>query len=287
MTSNDNATIVGVTDYDTIVLSGASSKGLITLGAIQYAYDNYMLRNLKNFIGTSSGAIICFLLIIGYTPVEIIVHVCTNQLMEKMQNLNVVAMIQGRGASSYNHIQEQLEKMTIAKLGYLPTLKDLKDKYDKNLVCITHNLTTDVTEYLNYETHPRIPCITALRMSSNLPLIFEQYKYGESLYIDGGISDNFGIDVADKIGKRILGIVLYGSNTEEKVQDMNAVEFIYKLMFIPIKQSVEYKIKNVSDKCKIIRLNSTKYKFFNFDISSKNKLQMFSNGYKQMQKACT
>ena len=27
--------------YDTLVLSGASTKALITLGAIQYAFDNF------------------------------------------------------------------------------------------------------------------------------------------------------------------------------------------------------------------------------------------------------
>ena len=56
-------------DYDTLVLAGASSKCIVTLGAIQYAYDNFLLKNLQTYIGTSSGAMICYLLAIGYTPV--------------------------------------------------------------------------------------------------------------------------------------------------------------------------------------------------------------------------
>ena len=112
--------------YDTLVLSGESSRAFVTLGAIQYAFDNYLLKDLVNYVGTSSGSIICYLLAIGYTPVEIIVYICTNQLMEKMQHFNIVAMIQGRGATSFSSIQEQLEKMSIAKIGYLPTLNDLK-----------------------------------------------------------------------------------------------------------------------------------------------------------------
>ena len=73
-------------DYDTLVLSGGSSKGIMTLGALQYLYDNFLLKNIKNYIGTSAGAMICYLLAIGYTPVEIIVYICKHQLLEKMQH---------------------------------------------------------------------------------------------------------------------------------------------------------------------------------------------------------
>ena len=34
-------------DYDAIVLSGGSVKGLALLGAVQYAYDNFLVKNVK------------------------------------------------------------------------------------------------------------------------------------------------------------------------------------------------------------------------------------------------
>lgn len=267
--------------YDTLVLSGASIKGFVTLGAVQYAYDNYLLNNLTTYIGTSSGSIICYLLSIGYTPTEIIVYVCTNQVMEKMQNFNIVAMIQNRGACSYNTIQEQLEKMTIAKIGYLPTLNDLKQNYNKNLICVTHNLTEEKTEYLSWETHPNLPCITAIRMSSNLPLIFETFSYNKCMYVDGAISDNFAIDIAAEKGNNILGIILKtDSDSFSKDPDLGILEFIYKLMLVPIEQSVEYKVRKKADKCNVICIeHKNDVKFFDFNINSKVKLEMFSDGY--------
>lgn len=269
--------------YDTLVLSGGSTKGILTLGAIQYACDNYLLKNVKTYIGTSSGAMICYLLAIGYTPIEIMVYICTNQLMEKMQHLNIVAMIQGRGAASFNNIQEQIEKMTISKIGYLLTLNDLRERYGKTLICVTHNITENRTEYLSWKTYPNLPCVTALRMSANLPLVFETYKYGNSFYIDGGISDNFAINIGDEYGEKVLGVVL---NTEQENfsndPDINTMEFIYKLMFIPISQAIEYKIGKVSNKCKIIRISHGKLKFFQFNIDSTTKMEMFSSGYEQM-----
>lgn len=279
--NNDDKTIY----YDTLVLAGGSIKGFMTIGAMQYLYDNFLVKNINNFVGTSSGSMICYLLAIGYKPVEIIVYISTNQLMEKMQNFNIVGMLQGRGASSFNHIQEQLEKMTISKIGYLPTLNDLKEKYNKTLIITTHNLTENNTEYLSWETHPHLPCITAIRMSSNLPLIFENYKYGNSLYVDGGISDNFPIDIGERIGKNVLGIILDNQSNLETNMEFNPLEFIYNLIFIPIHQYVEWKIKNASKNTRIIKINhDTNTKIFEFGISSKEKFEMFSIGYEKMRK---
>jgi len=269
-------------DFDTLVLAGGSSKGLLTLGALQYAYDNNIIKKIDNYIGTSAGAILCFLLIIGYTPIEIIIYLCINQLVEKLQNFNIVGMINGCGATSFSAIYEQLEKMTIDKIGYLPTFDDIYNKYNKNLICVTYNLTDNKTEYLSFETNPHLPCLIALKMSANLPLIFENFKYGNKFYIDGGITDNFPIKIAEENGKKILGLHIasdidsFNSDTE-----MNMLEFVYKLIFIPIEQGIEYKIKNVK-KSKIINLTYPKLKFFNFNINSREKLDIFSSGYDQM-----
>lgn len=268
--------------YDTIVLSGGSTKGIMTLGALQYATDNYLLTHVVNYIGTSCGAMICYLLAIGYTPIEIIVYICTNQLLERLQHFNVVSMLNGTGASSFASIHELFEKITIAKVGRLLTLKDIKEIFNKNLICVTYNLNTKKTEYLTAETHPDLPCLTAIRMSANLPLIFEKYHYNNGIYIDGGLTDNFAIDYGDKIGKKTLGIAL-GTNEEFNNGDNeNIIEYIYKLMSIPIDQSVSLKIRNVSKKCDIIYLDYPKLKIFNFNIDAKTKLEMFSKGYQDM-----
>ena len=102
--------------YDTLVLSGSSCKGLLILGALQYLTDNFQLKDINKFVGTSAGSMICYFLAIGYTPIELMVYICTHQIMEKMQHLNIVSMMNGTGACSFSGIQEQLEKMTINKM---------------------------------------------------------------------------------------------------------------------------------------------------------------------------
>lgn len=269
--------------YDTLVLSGSSTKGIIFLGALQYLFDNYILKDIKYYIGTSAGSIISYLLIIGYTPVEIMVHICTKQVLEKMQSFNILAMVQQRGAISYSNIHEQLESMTISKIGYLPTLLDLKNKYDKVLVCTTHNISDNLPEYLSYETHPDLPCLVALRMTSNLPLIFDNYQYGGNFYIDGAVSDNFPIDVGEKYGKRVFGITLNpdSDNSEFSTDpDIGVLEYIYKIIFTPINHIVRTKINNCRENTTILKITDKRnIKFFRFDLHHSLKISMYSDGF--------
>lgn len=281
-------------DFDTLIISGGSTKGILTLGALQYLYNTINIEKIHNYIGTSAGSIICFLLIIGYKPDEIITYICTKQLLENMGSIDILSMFNGGGAMLFTKIYECLEKMTIDKIGYLPTLQNLKDKYNKNLVCSTYNLTTDNIEYLSVYTYPEMPCLIALRMSSNLPFLFEKFKYNNNFYIDGGIHDNFPIDINEELTKKleinkVIGLLIskeiYNIKDNTEQSSLTLLEYIYRIMFIPIDQTIEYKIKNVltnkNIEYKIIRLFYDKLKFFHFKLSTKEKLDIFSLGYTQ------
>ena len=76
-------------------------------------------------------------------------------------------------------------------------------------------------------------------------MLFENFRYGNSHYVDGGISDNFPIDVGEKLGEKVLGITITSENNEDKDVNFKTIEFIYKLMFIPINKHVDHKIKKL------------------------------------------
>jgi predicted acylesterase/phospholipase RssA len=266
--------------FDTLVLSGGSTNIIMTLGALQHLYDESLHCEITTYVGTSSGAIIGYLIAIGYTPLEIMLDICTKRMMDKLQFFDMCGMVNGVGACSFSIIQEQLEKMTISKIGTLLTLKDLYDKHNRVLICTTYNMTKGKCEYLSHETYPNLPCLTALRMSSNLPLVFEPYKYEQSFYIDGAICDNFPIDVGDKVGKKVLGILL-SSPSQSMEPTMPIVEYVYKLIFIPINDNTRRRLENISDKCKVVRLITKDTNFFKFNLTTPTMLNMFSFGYRQ------
>lgn len=270
--------------YDTLCLAGTSSKALLTLGALQMLQDKNELSNIKHFLGTSAGCIISYFLIIGYSPVELLCSICVNQIFEKMKHLNVVAMVNGTGAASWSKLQETLEKMTIRKIGFLPTLGDILDKFDKTLSAVTYNLTLEKTEVLSSVTHPTLPVLVALRMTANMPFVFENFEYNSNHYIDGGVGNNFPLAEAESMGKRVLAICVRSGKSN--FAEDSFVQFFYRVLTLPMTQASNFAIERTRENTKVVTLKtSKKYMFFDFNFSSGEKLDLFSSGYGQMNAA--
>lgn len=270
-------------DYDTMVLSAGGIKGLFLLGGIQAVIDNNLCKKIDKYVGTSVGSILGYLLAIGYTPIEIMVSFYTNHWLEKMQSFNLVSMINGNGASSFTPLHEALEKMTLQKIGRFLTLGKLKEIYGKTLICVTYNMTVCITEYIGPDNYPDLPCLTALRMSSNLPLIFDRFKYMDNYYIDGAFSDNFPILKGQEIGKKVLG--LFVKINEKSLQDDpedGIITYFLRLLQIPMAQSTKDKNNLATEKCDLIGIDTDMRNFTDFDIKSKMRLDMFSKGYENI-----
>jgi len=270
-------------DYDTLVLSGGGIKGFCLLGGVQAVLDLGLLKNINTFVGTSVGAIIGYLLAIGYTPIEIIVNLYTNRWLEKMQYFNLVAMINANGATSFTNLNEALEKLTLAKIGRLLTLGKLKEMFGKTLICTTYNMTVCTTEYLGPDNCPDLPCLTALRMSANIPMVFDRFKYMDNYYIDGGMSDNFPVVKGVQIGKKVLGIYLaIEENSLRDDPEDGMVTYLLRLLYIPMIQTTKTSLNHVKDQCVMIPISDEMRNIIEFDIKSKTRLDMFSNGYESV-----
>ena len=270
-----------IAEYDTLVISGGSMNGLGILGALQYLKDSGKIDNVKNYVGTSAGAIICYFLIIGYTPIEIMVYICTHhKLFDNLKNINFLRATRGEGVLSFALISDILEKMTIDKIGKPLLLSALKEKFGKSLTCTTFNLTKNCCEYVNDLTDPDMPCLSALHMSCNIPVVFEPYKYGDNLYVDGGISNNFPIDIGEILGSKLIALSV---DIMEPIQfgNMNVVEYMYKLLSLLVHECYKEKLKHKLQSTDVIEVKAgdKAIKMFDFDINTKIKLDLFSIGY--------
>jgi len=264
--------------YKILVLAGASAKGVIFLGILQYLHEQEILSNIDIFIGTSIGAIISYLYIIGYKPTDLSYFLFSSDFLIKLQNLDLLSFINGKGALSYNHIQEHLEKLTIDKLGFIPTFLDLKTLFGKTLICSTYNLTMNCQEYISFENYPHTSCIIGLKMSSNLPLVFERFKYNHCFYIDGGIFDNFPIQIADQMGFETLSFIINQKELDKFPPQISTLKYIYNLISISMVQYIKEKIKNAPKTNKIFEIEYP-MEFLNFHITTKDIHDMFSLGY--------
>jgi predicted acylesterase/phospholipase RssA len=266
------------------VLSGGAIKGFALLGALQYLMDVGILQNIHKFVGTSIGAILSYLLCIGYTPVEIMVFLCQTNWLKKLGSFDVVNVVQGCGGLSFSILQEILEKLTVKKIGRFLTLGQLYHDYGKTLICCTYNYTREQEECMNPVEHSHLPCLTALRMTANLPLLFEPFEYNGCIYFDGGISSNFPVQYISPEEDIVLGISLGKSDLHEKNTHHipSSFEIMWKVMSIPMSQL--QKIRNAEFKalCDLVEIPVDGYFSLQFDIQNNEKFDMFSIGYNTM-----
>ena len=98
---------------------------------------------MKNFVGTSASALILYFVAIGFTPIEILCTLLSTDVFERLrENVDVARMADSLGATPFRPFQETIEKMTIQKIGFFPTLQDIRQKFGKNLVIATYKLST-------------------------------------------------------------------------------------------------------------------------------------------------
>ena len=182
--------------YDTVVLSGGEIKGFALLGALDYLQSHMYLTNVTNWYGTSIGAILGYLMAIGYTPREVLSWMCSREGHFSDVVFSIRGALEGDGATGFGFIQTILENMTLAKRHRFYTLGSLKRETGFRLCAVTYNKTDCKTVCLTPETYPDLQCIIALRMSANFPNLFPRFEYLGKSWVDGAVTNNFPIDLA-------------------------------------------------------------------------------------------
>lgn len=278
-----------IPDYTTLVMSGGGIKGLGGLGALQFLADNHKLLNINKFIGTSVGAIISYLVCIGFTPIEILVMINQKRILEKMSvAFSIVDLINTGGAMNFYILQSILEEMTTSKIGHFLTLQQLYDEFHKELVCCTYNYDKGICEYLNRHDNPNIPCITALRMSSNLPFLFQPFQYEHTSYLDGAILDNFPIS---QLTENDIAIAIHlgysnkpRTNNNSKKPSFNFMNYVFDVLFLPIRNIQKF----IAQQTKYPPLDTIEIPLdidvLNWSITTADKFNSFSIGYETIKK---
>jgi NTE family protein len=269
---------MNIHETNTLVLAGGAIRGFSLLGALQYLQDKQILCKVNKYIGTSVGAIIGYLMCIGYAPVELMVVLCRSSFLDKLSQFDVLNVINGGGAVSFSIVQEMIEKLTIQKISRFITMGEIKELYGKSLVCCTYNQTKDCVEYIGSDTHPNIPCLVALRMSSNLPFLFEPFHYDGNVYIDGGIVDNLPTSALMENDRAIALRLL---TSKDKKESSNFMDELMDIITIPTRHLENHRLDKVNHQCIVVIL-PTQVSFLQFNISKTEKFDLFSFGYNTM-----
>lgn len=199
--------------YDTICLSGGGIKGICMIGAFKKLKENNIInfQEIKKYIGTSIGSIICFLLILSYTPYELIDFVLHLNFKKLESDIDCELLFENYGIDDGTKVISVIQTLLYDKLEcYNITFKELYQKTNKEFTIIATNYTTKEESEFSYKKTPDLSVILAIRMSIAIPLVFTPVEYERNIYIDGGITNNFPINYGNI--DKTLGICITTSS---------------------------------------------------------------------------
>jgi predicted acylesterase/phospholipase RssA len=268
-------------EYDGIVLSGGGIKGIAELGALHYYRENnlYDPSKIKEYAGTSVGAINSLLLVCGYEPIEIFqeIYIMTSFFDTKDIN-DIWAIVKKMGIMPTSTLSDKVSSLVEKKIGTIPTLKQLETMTGKTLYASGVNITKMMEETYSSKSHPDLNCLDLVKFTCNLPLIFERLEYDSSCIVDGGFINNFPYDYFSQNVNKILGIVVFGNDFSRS--EHSFLGYIYRLLTLPFNQLTKLRCEMAPDNIDIVEINcGNKTSLFQFQMDFDQKMDMFMLGY--------
>lgn len=197
--------------FTSLVVSGGAMKGISVIGCMQYLEEEGILEGIRNFVGTSAGAIVCLFMVLGYRTQELRRFVVENLNDDNIRSFDVEQafdILSSYGLSDGKSLEELFRRALYKKLRVRDiTFLELAKASAKNLVVCATNLTQEREEFFSVDTTPNTSVILAIRASTSLPFLFQPVQINEDMYVDGAMYNNFPIDyVKDTKLRDILGI---------------------------------------------------------------------------------
>lgn len=240
--------------FHNIALSGGGTHTLAFLGCVKYLEEIGELKNIKNLIGASAGSIFCLVLVLNWSYKDIY-DMCIKELIPLVDKMSFSVWSLSKISSQYGmsdgkEVEHLVEKiLEISKVDKDITFLDLAKTYGKNIVIATTNLTSRKLEYLSVDTYPEMKLVTAIRMSTSIPILFTPVKYYDDLYVDSLVYNNFPVDFFSKCKIDTLGLNIVSSKESKKINSW--MDYIC-LLYAGFKNSVVQKsVKDFDYICNI------------------------------------
>lgn len=236
-----------------LVISGGGFRTIPIIGTLKLLEDKNILKNVKNFYGTSAGGIYCLLLLLEYT-VEDIKNIIFKFDVEKIlePTIDIDNFLTHYNIYDHNKFIKLIKLLINYKLNGKSniTLHQLYILTNKVLTCTTVSLKQRSVKYFNHINQPNLPVYKLIMMTCAIPFVFKPVSWRDDKYIDGGIIDNFPVFPipSDEI-EQTLGI---RSKVKLKIKEPNFDDIydylncLYSIITMSVKNVALYNIITVT-----------------------------------------
>lgn len=221
------------TSYPTIkhlILCGGGPSIFRTIGALHYLEDQHFwnINNIETIYATSAGAIFGAMICLKFdheTIEKYLIHRPWKEVFP-IKMSQIMDIYSKKGLYDHNVAEIIFKPLLYAKdLTLTITLKELFEFSKIELHMYSLEINEFKTVDISYKTHPDLPLLHALIMTSAIPTLFMPFCKDNGCYIDGGVTANYPLNfcLADGHKKEeILGLrFLYEKHTTNSHANTN------------------------------------------------------------------
>lgn len=285
-------------DLRNLALEGGGVKGLVYPGALQVLQGEGVLPKIEKVAGTSAGSIVAALIALGYSPEEmqaLMLDLDFKQFEDGSELGGPERFFRKFGWFKGDYFLEWMQCRVQEQTGSPDaTFADLhKDSSKfKDLFVLSTDLSRRRSQVFSFDHSPDLPVARAVRASMSIPLFFEGYSiddalFGErgekqDLFVDGGVLDNYPIELFDRNGvnPQTLGLHLtnQGAPTNPDYRIDSFPEYARNLFEALLQVQVNAFKNNPDDQKRTIQINDLGVGTTDFTLSNEMKCKLIQQG---------
>lgn len=223
-----------------IVVTGGGPSGLVSYGALKHLNKCgfWSRTDIQSVHATSVGGIIAAILLLDYDWEwldDYFIKRPWEKILDEFMSVDLLSILSNKGLDSKIFVTYILEPLFKAKDIYLNiSLNDFYKStnielclYATNLNNVSDNSIT--TTLLSKDTYPDMRVIDAVAITMSFPFLFKPIFVDDKCFIDGGILNNFPLNMCIKTNcniNEILAIKNKYNFCENINQDTPMIDFI-------------------------------------------------------------
>jgi NTE family protein len=258
---------------ENLVFEGGGVKGVAYGGALTALDRAGMLSGVRRVAGTSAGAITATLVALGYTADEIRVLMLYVHFdrFEDGGGLGICRLVRRYGLHPGDYFRELMRCLVGRKTGNPDaTFADLARRGFRDLHVFATDLGTGAPIAFSPHERADVPVADAVRMSMSVPLVFAAEHFGGGVVVDGGVVENYPIDVFDgpDSGGGTLGFVLVNTgNPRPRRPIRGLLDYSKALIEASLAAQMDDLEANANDLQRTVVLNDLGIGPLDFDVS--------------------
>jgi predicted acylesterase/phospholipase RssA len=265
-----------------IVLSGGGIRAVAHVGALKALHEMKYLSQIREWVGVSAGALICFLFSIGYTlpQVEIMCSTMDFGIVRSFEPENAFDFFDSFGVDSGENLEKLIRSVLKVK-GHSPdmTFEEAAKKGLPLLRVYATNLRTCKLVEFSAKKTPKISLVSGLRATMCLPLYFKPVIDSTKKYVltDGGVLGNYPIHhLSEDEQNESIGLTFD--------HDKSVVESVNSLMVFCSQLAASYYVPRNREQIekhgsRTIILPCGDYPSWNFEASIEDRKRLMMIGY--------